>query len=130
MREPTYQKIRNEMHTDHYRIPDPNRVGGVISVVRGVLDTRQVDWKIRVREGTLQNACDYYHDGELISSGDWFRFEFVSINEAGDTVQFAHQHGGGEMPLDEWIEGAAKGHIEDELGEVWNDVKEMSESEQ
>lgn len=34
------------------------------------------------------------------------------------------------MPLDEWIEGAAEGYLEDELGEVWNEVKEISETEQ
>lgn len=117
------------MHTDYYRIPNPDQLGGVVGVVRGELDNRQVDWKIRVHNGTLQNACDYYHDGELISSGDWFRFEFVGINEEGDTVQFAHQHGGGNMPLDEWIEDAAEGYLEDELDEIWNELKEISEAE-
>jgi hypothetical protein len=34
------------------------------------------------------------------------------------------------MPLDEWIEGTAEAYLEDELGEVWNDVKEMSETGQ
>lgn len=41
MREPTYQEIRSEMHTDHYRIPDPDRFGGVVGVVRGELDNRR-----------------------------------------------------------------------------------------
>lgn len=130
MREATGSEIRSQMRTDQYRIPKPERFDGLVAVVRGQLNDRQVDWKIRVHEGALQSACDYYHDGTLISSGDWSRFEFVGINAAGDTVQIAHQHGGDEIPLDEWIEGAAAGYLEDELGEIWSEVKQMTQTDQ
>lgn len=98
---------------------------GVLANVRGEISDRSVVWKIRNQDGTLQQACDYYHGEELIREGDWFRFEFVDINDSNDIVRFPRIHGGGEMPLNEWVESTAKVYLEDELTEIWDDVKEQ-----
>lgn len=97
----------------------------VLANVRAEIGDRSVVWKIRNRNGTLQQACDYYHGEELILEGEWFRFEFVDINDSNDMIQFAHIHGGGEMPLTEWVENTAKVYLEDELTEIWDDVKKQ-----
>lgn len=118
------------MSTDRINSSETDEGGDVLAIVRGEFQDRQVDWKVRSHEGTLQNACDYYYEGKLIRAGDWFRFEFVDISESGDTVQFSDFHGGGELPFEDWIDAVAEGYLEDELGEIWNDVKQMHDDEQ
>lgn len=113
------------MSMDRISVPETDEAGGVFAIVSGEFNERQVDWKLRNHGGTLQNACDYYQAGQLIYAGDWFRFEFVGISESGENIQFSDLHGGGEMAIEDWIDSVAKGYLEDELGEIWNDVKEM-----
>jgi hypothetical protein len=113
------------MSTERVQIPETDEFEDVLAIIRGKFHERRVDWKLRSHEGTLQYACDYYHKGKLILAGDWFRFEFVDINESGDSVCFSELHGGGEMPFEDWVDTAAEGYLEDELGEIWNDVKDM-----
>jgi len=125
MRRPTRQEISGHMTTNRRSVSETDKTEGILAIVRGEFGDRQVDWKLRSYEGTLQNACDYYHDGELIHAGDWFRFEFVDVNESGGRVQFSELHGGGEMPFEEWTESVAEVYLKDELGEIWNDVKKM-----
>lgn len=101
----------------------------ILAVMRGKLGARRVDWKIRSHEGAFEYACEYYDDGSLLHVGDWERFEFVGIDKTGNTVNFAHVHGGGTMDFDEWVEGAAEEYIMDEITEIWSEVKEMHESD-
>lgn len=113
------------MSTNRIQSAETDEDGDILAIVRGEFQDRQVDWKVRNHEGTLQNACDYFHEGELIRAGDWSRLEFVDINESGDSVQFSELHGGGDMPFGNWINSAAEVYLEDELGEIWNDVKQV-----
>lgn len=94
----------------------------ILSIVRGEFGDRQVEWKLRNNDGTFEYACEYYHHEELLYEGDWLSFEFVGLNEAGDTVQTPQIHGGDKMPLEDWIDSAAEVHLEDQLTEVWDDV--------
>lgn len=130
MRQPSRRTVSSQMSTDRINSSETDEGGDVLAIVRGEFQDRQVDWKVRSHKGTLQNACDYYDEGKLIRAGDWFRFEFVDISESGDTVQFSDFRGGGELPFEDWIDAVAEGYLEDELGEIWNDVKQMHDDEQ
>jgi len=117
------EKLHTEVHTN---VSSPGE-GELVAVVRGKLDNRTLDHKIRIRENTLEEAYNYFDNGELFESGQWREVPNHHLSDDGKRVisgQTPSDHG--ESTIEEWLHGTPVPNMIDDLTELWVDAKEES----
>jgi hypothetical protein len=119
------EKMQTELLTD-VTMEDE---GDLIAIGRGILHDRRIDRKIRIIDGILQEAHDFYFEGELFEQGEWHRFELNSLTDDEQTVVTGGDgHPPERTPIDEWLESYVTSMFADYLTEVWEDSRRHYEN--
>lgn len=119
-----------EMETELLTDVSTDDDGELLAIGRGKLHDRRMDRKIRMIDGTLQEAHDVYYKGEMFQPGEWNGFELISVSSDEQTVVTGGAgHTPERTPIDEWLESYGTSMFADYLTEVWEDSRRHFENE-
>ena len=95
--------------------------GQLLTVTRGELESRRVDYFIRIIDGSLQERYDFYDGERMIGSSDWNNMEENSVQ--GGKIKSSHSHTGETYEPVPWAEGHVEKIMPDFITEVWEEQK-------